>query len=244
METTESIRAILQQNDWVASIDLKDAYFHIPVAKKHQKYLRFTHRGAVYQYVALPFGLSTAPMIFTLVMREVRIMLHKINVEIHMYLDDWLLRAKSQVLLQRNLNVTLDLCEQLGLEVNVAKSELIPTQKFTFLGISVQHQLRHGLPTSNPSRGPDYISMPGSKTETNCKENDEPSGTHVLSRESHPMGKTAYERTAGRPAWSMAPGRITGKPDCPDTTFQSRLTMVEGRFKLVAGFHCTPQPLR
>ena len=98
-------------------------------------------------------------------------------------------------------------------------------------GISVQHQLRHGLPTSNPSRGPDYISKPGSKTETNCKENDEPSGTHVLSRESHPMGKTAYERTAGRPAWSMAPGRITGKPDCPDTTFQSRLTMVEGRLK-------------
>ena len=65
METTASIRATLQQNDWVAFIDLNDAYFHIPVEKKHQKYLRFTHRGAVYQYVALEFGLSTHPMIFT-----------------------------------------------------------------------------------------------------------------------------------------------------------------------------------
>ena len=157
METTESIRAILQQNDWVASIDLKDAYFHIPVAKKHQKYLRFTHRGAVYQYVALPFGLSTAPMIFTLVMREVRIMLHKINVEIHMYLDDWLLRAKSQALLQRNLNVTLDLCEQLGLEVNVAKSELIPTQKFTFLGY--RYNTNSGMVYPPQTRVEDLITL-------------------------------------------------------------------------------------
>ncbi len=42
-----------------------------------RKYLRFTHRGEVFQYQVLPFGICTAPRIFTLVMREVRVMLQK-----------------------------------------------------------------------------------------------------------------------------------------------------------------------
>ncbi len=66
METTESVR----EGDWVASIDLTDAYFHIPIRPSSQKYLRFTHRGQVYQYQVLPFGICTAPLIFTLVMKR------------------------------------------------------------------------------------------------------------------------------------------------------------------------------
>ena len=240
METTESIRAILQQNDWVASIDLKDAYFHIPVAKKHQKYLRFTHRGAVYQYVALPFGLSTAPMIFTLVMREVRIMLHKINVEIHMYLDDWLLRAKSQALLQRNLNVTLDLCEQLGLEVNVAKSELIPTQKFTFLGY--RYNTNSGMVYPPQTRVEDLITLVSQvqKQRPTVRKMMSLLGLMSSAEKVIPWGRLHMRELPGRPAWSMAPGRITGKPDCPDTTFQSRLTWWKEDSNLVAALPLHP----
>ena len=95
-------------------------------------------------------------------------------------------------------------------------------------GRSVKLQLGRGLlPTSN-KRGLDYISKPSTK----AVGNDEPSGTHGLSRESHPMGKTLHERTAGRTSWLIAPGRVPRKPDCPDTTIQTRLTMVEGRMKL------------
>ena len=41
METAEVIRASLQTGEWVASIDLTDTYFHIPIHQKFQKYLRF-----------------------------------------------------------------------------------------------------------------------------------------------------------------------------------------------------------
>ncbi len=75
METTEAVREALQVRDWVASVDLMDVYFHIPIRPSSRKYLRFTHRGEVYQYQVLPFGICTAPLIFTLVMREVRVML-------------------------------------------------------------------------------------------------------------------------------------------------------------------------
>ena len=59
METPETIRASLQQGEWITSIDFKDAYFHIPIQEQSRKYLRFHVQGQTYQFKALPFGLST-----------------------------------------------------------------------------------------------------------------------------------------------------------------------------------------
>ena len=61
METQRAIRKALTQGDWVISIDLKDAYFHIPVHPTARKYLRFTHLQEIYQFKALPFGLTSVP---------------------------------------------------------------------------------------------------------------------------------------------------------------------------------------
>ena len=78
METPETIRTSLQQGEWVTSIDFKDAYFHIPIQKQSRKYLRFHVEGRTCQFKALPFGLSTAPMGFTVVAKEVKLMaIHK-----------------------------------------------------------------------------------------------------------------------------------------------------------------------
>ena len=57
----------LQVGEWVTSIDFKDAYFHIPINSQSRKYMRFHIQGQSYQFKALPFGLSTAPMEFTVV---------------------------------------------------------------------------------------------------------------------------------------------------------------------------------
>ena len=56
----------------MASIDLTDAYFHVPIHQKFQKYLRFHVQGQAYQFRALPFGIATAPMEFTRVVKEVK----------------------------------------------------------------------------------------------------------------------------------------------------------------------------
>ena len=67
MEAPETIRTSLQQGEWVTSVDFKDAYFHIPIHEQSRKYLRFHVQGQTYQFKALPFGLSTAPLEFTVV---------------------------------------------------------------------------------------------------------------------------------------------------------------------------------
>ena len=60
METVASVLLSVREGDFLASLDLKDAYFQIPIHRSSRKLLRFTLEGTVYQFRALCFGLSTA----------------------------------------------------------------------------------------------------------------------------------------------------------------------------------------
>ena len=135
MQTTASLVADMQQGEWAASIDLKDAYFHVPVHQSARKYLRFFFQGVVYQFRALPFGLATAPRVFTMVIRQLAKYLHQRGVKFHYYLDDWLIRGKSKQEVANALRIVIHCCKALGLVINDEKSELVPAQQFTFLGI-------------------------------------------------------------------------------------------------------------
>ena len=93
MESAESIRASLPQGWWTFSIDLKDAYFHVPVHPASRKFMRIFFQGKVYQFKALPFGLSPAPWLFTKVVSEVKAMVHGRGIQLHQFLDDCLGKA-------------------------------------------------------------------------------------------------------------------------------------------------------
>ena len=71
METIQSVLLSVRQGDWMASIDLKEAYLQVPVHPASRPFLRFVFRDTVYQFKALCFGLSTAPQVFTRVMAPV-----------------------------------------------------------------------------------------------------------------------------------------------------------------------------
>ena len=150
METPETIRTSVQQGEWVNSIDFKDAYFHIPIQEQSRKYLIFHVQGQTYQFKALPFCLSTAPLEFTVVAKEVKLMaIHK-GIRIHQYLDDWLVKARShQVCLQHTQDL-VKICQELGWLVNLEKSELEPKQIFDFVGY--QFDLRAGRVRPTPDR--------------------------------------------------------------------------------------------
>ena len=68
METVKSVRQAMRLNDWAVSIDLTDAYLHVPIHHQSRKYLRFVHEGQVYHFMALPFGMSLSPLIFSKLM--------------------------------------------------------------------------------------------------------------------------------------------------------------------------------
>ena len=142
METPETIRTSLQAGDWVASIDFKDLYFHIPIHSQSRKYMHFHIQDKSYQFKALPFGLSTARMEVTVVAKEVKFLALQRGIRIYQYLDDWVVRARShQICLQYTRTLT-SLCQELGWLVNLGKSELDPKRVFDFVGY--QFDLREG----------------------------------------------------------------------------------------------------
>ncbi|KAG1582818.1 hypothetical protein G6F47_006478 [Rhizopus delemar] len=61
MEGVPTLREIIEENDYICKIDLKDAYVVIPIHPDSQDYLSFENQGTVYRYKSLAFGLSVAP---------------------------------------------------------------------------------------------------------------------------------------------------------------------------------------
>ena len=131
----------------MTSLDLSDAYLHIPIHNRSQKFLRFHFQNQTFQ--ALPFGLSTAPMEFTCVVKEVKLMAQSQGIRIHQYLEDWLIQAPTRESCHQGTQSLLALCQDLGWVVNLQKSELEPKQFFEFVGY--QYDLLHRLvrPTQN-----------------------------------------------------------------------------------------------
>ena len=79
METVASVLNAVQENDLLASLDLKDAYFQVPVHPSSRKFLHFVSQGTVYQFKVICFGLSTAPQVFTRVFAGVSVGAHSRN---------------------------------------------------------------------------------------------------------------------------------------------------------------------
>ena len=137
METIQSVLLSVRQGDWMASIDLKEAYLQVPVHPASCHFLRFMFRDTVYQFKALCFGLSTAPQVFTRVMAPVSAILHSMGIRMRRYLDDWLVQSASRESLLRDLQTVLQLCHELGIVVNPQKSNLVPSQVVQYLGVVI-----------------------------------------------------------------------------------------------------------
>ena len=91
-ETVASVLLSVRERDFLAFLDLKDAYFQIPIHPS----LRFTSKGTVYQFRALCFRLSTAPQVFTRVFAAVSAWTHSHGIRLLRYLDDWLVLSSSE----------------------------------------------------------------------------------------------------------------------------------------------------
>ena len=139
METLTSVLQAVQPGDWMISLDLKDAYLHVPIAPGHRKFLRFAFRdpqGVLmrYQWKVLPFGLSTAPRVFTKIVAPLAGHLHARGIPLYPYIDDMFLnkRLRPQVLVSRDQALVTFL--RAGFIINLKKSTLIPTQDLVHLG--------------------------------------------------------------------------------------------------------------
>lgn len=137
METLKHVLTLVKKDCFFAKIDLKDAYYSVPIAKDSRKYLRFTWKGILYEFTCLAQGLACAPRIYTKLLKPVFSSLRKqghINVT---YIDDSLLQSNTFEECSKNVYDTLTLVDSLGLTVHPDKSVIIPVQCIEFIGYLV-----------------------------------------------------------------------------------------------------------
>ena len=137
MESLRFVTDMMTPNCYMASIDIKDAYYTVPIALEHQKYLKFAWWNTLYQYTCLPHGLSSAPRIFTKIMKPVFQTLRKQGHMSSSYIDDCYLQGETYNECADNVDVSTSRLKQLGFFPHEEKSQMVPTQQITYFGFEL-----------------------------------------------------------------------------------------------------------
>ena len=149
MEHLDVASTLLFSDAWLASIDLKDAYYTLPIHPSDRKYLCFRWNNAYYMFTCLPFGLSSAPWLFTKTLRPIFSKFHEMGYQGFGYIDDSFIISDSYDDCKQAVTVLSDLFTELGFRVNTDKSILEPTKKLTFLGYVLNSEDMSMSPTED-----------------------------------------------------------------------------------------------
>lgn len=145
LEDLRTVLNIISKDYFSATIDLKDAYFLIKIHPESRKYLRFIledeYNTQMFEFNVLPFGLCTAPFIFTKLMKPIMKLLRSCGFLSSIYLDDIYLVGKSYHECQENVRITCELLKALGFIINNQKSRYIPSKRCQYLGYIVDTQM-------------------------------------------------------------------------------------------------------
>ena len=69
MESIKDVIHMIKQGVWMASVDLRHAYYSVQVHRSHSPYFSFLWQDKYYHYLRLPNGYAQAPLIFTKLQR-------------------------------------------------------------------------------------------------------------------------------------------------------------------------------
>ena len=134
MDTLSTVTKLIEKDCYMASIDLKDAYYSVSITPADRKYLRFSCQGSLFQFTCLPNGLSCAPRKFTKLFKPALSALHLRGHVSSAYLDDMYLQGKTYRDCVDNVVDSVQLVDSLGLVTHPDKSTFNPSQRLKFLG--------------------------------------------------------------------------------------------------------------
>ena len=133
---------IFDQGFHLFKFDLKSGYHHIEIFPAHRKFLTFAWdfgagSSRYFQFCVLPFGLSSAPFIFTKIFKPLLKSWRSRGIPTAIFLDDGLGGGTDPVSAKINsLVVHSDLLKS-GFVPNEDKSQWEPTQIITWLGVII-----------------------------------------------------------------------------------------------------------
>ena len=137
MDTFTNALTLLSRGDYMASVDLKDAYYTVPISDRDTKFLKFVWRGQLYEFLVLPNGLSTGPRLFTKLLKPPLSTLRSNGHLVMGYIDDLFCVNSTKENVAYTVAQTCKVFQDLGFVVHPEKSQFEPRKVLTFLGFSI-----------------------------------------------------------------------------------------------------------
>ena len=123
---------VIRKNFFMAKVDLKDTYLTVPVAVKFHCLLTFQSDKEFLRFQNLPFGLCTAPYVFSNITNLAVQFLPQAGIHIIIYIDDMLLVSPTESSLAQDLSTVLWLFSALGFVINIPKTTVTASVEIVF----------------------------------------------------------------------------------------------------------------
>ena len=130
----------LEPTNLLFKYNINQGYHHVNIAEQHQKYLAFSwkikRQTRHFVFTVLPFGVTSAPFLFTKVMRCLVTFWRAQGIKISVFIDDGLGSAdKVQSII--HFLVVKKLLTEAGFVINTQKSIWQPQRELTWLGVNI-----------------------------------------------------------------------------------------------------------
>lgn len=137
MNSLQTALDMIRPQCYMASVDLRDAYYSVKIHEQDQKLLKFWWRDKLFQFVGMPNGLTSAPRTFTKLLTPVFAHLRQQGHECFPYIDDTFVIADTMDGTRKSARALAKTLDELGFVIHLKKSVLTPTQKLVFLGFEI-----------------------------------------------------------------------------------------------------------
>ncbi|MFO0453080.1 MAG: reverse transcriptase domain-containing protein, partial [Pseudomonadota bacterium] len=136
-ETLQKSAGLLKEGDWMVKLDFKRAFHSVAVKEEYRKFLKIRWRGKIFQFKGMPLGLSQSPYYFNLIASSIAGELRRRGMRLLYYVDDWIILGKSKEEAEKTARIAVELMTQLGMTMNVEKSDKKAGRKREFLGVKI-----------------------------------------------------------------------------------------------------------
>ena len=137
MDTIHTVTELIHESSYMTKIDLKDAYYSIPINENDKKYLKFMHKGKLFRFTCLANGVSCGPRKFTKLLKPALTSLRKLGINIVAYIDDLIIIDDSYQKCVKATQICVSLFDSLGFVIHPEKSNFTPATVIEYLGFSI-----------------------------------------------------------------------------------------------------------
>lgn len=140
-ESIDRVVKLLKVQSDMAVLDISEAYRAVPLHPSEWQYFGMKWKGQYFVDTQLPFGVRSAPAIFTRIGRAIKLMMKRRGFpDIVIYLDDFLIVESSAELCQECLDTLIQLLQSLGFTPNAKKLQG-PSKRVIFLPVEIDSNL-------------------------------------------------------------------------------------------------------